>query len=180
MASNNIMNVEVSVKAVQQERTYVRVGRLSLPTVWANLLFGILAVAGQVGQSVTLPLWIDSTNSLKGEPKVDSYFVVSFASLLFVIIFGLGTLFLALFVPNTIGNTEREFPILLLAQVGILDGLNGILVVSASSGKRTAPYLQAILGNFIIPLTISFRYAYFVDFHSYKLALKSTVCQWKS
>ena len=148
------------VKTVTRGKKLVRVGFITLPIVWANLLFGILAVAGQVGQNVSLPLWVDSTNSLKGEPKVDSYFVVSFASLLFVIIFGLSTLFLVLFVPGKIGETEKKFPILLLAQVGVCDGLNGILVVFASSGKRTAPYLQAILQNFIIPLTILIRYDY--------------------
>ena len=151
---------ERMLEAAPHEKKHVKIGFLSLPILWANLLFGFLAVAGQVGQNVSLPLWVDSTNSMPGELKVDSYFVVSFASLSFVIIFGLGTLFLIVFKPGTIGETERKFPQKLLAQVGICDGLNGLLVVFASSGKRTAPYLQAILGNFIIPLTILFRYAY--------------------
>jgi len=150
---------ERMLEAAPHEKKHVKIGFLSLPILWANLLFGFLAVAGQVGQNVSLPLWVDSTNSMPGELKVDSYFVVSFASLSFVIIFGLGTLFLIVFKPGTIGETERKFPQKLLAQVGICDGLNGLLVVFASSGKRTAPYLQAILGNFIIPLTILFRFA---------------------
>ena len=152
------MKDEELAKVVPRKVKYIKVGSLSLPVFWANLLFAFLAIAGQVGQTVTLPLWVDSTNALSGEPKVDIYFVVSFASLSFVIIFGLATLFLFLFVPGKIGETERNFPISLLAQVGICDALNGILVVFASSGTRTAPYLQAILGNFIIPLTILFRY----------------------
>ena len=157
------MEDDDSIETVPRRSKSVNVGCLSLPIVWANLLFGFLAVAGQVGQNVTLPLWVDSTNSLSKEskgytPHVDSYFVVSFGSLLFVIIFGLATLFIKLFLPDRIGETEGKFPTKLLAQVGICDGLNGILVVFASSGTRTAPYLQAILGNFIIPLTILVRY----------------------
>lgn len=157
------MKDEELATVVPRKMKQVKVGCLSLPIFWANLLFGFLAIAGQVGQNVTLPLWVDSTNALSGEPKVDSYFVVSFASLLFVIIFGLATLFLIMFVPGKIGETEKNFPKLLLAQVGICDGLNGILVVFASSGTRTAPYLQAILGNFIIPLTILVRYDFIFE-----------------
>ena len=148
----------ISIEAATQENKYVKIGFFSLPIFWANLFFGFLAVAGHVGQKVALPLWVDATNSMSSEFKVDSYFVVSFASLLFVIIFGLGTLYLIVFKPGTIGETERKFPQTLLAQVGIFDGLNGIIVVFACSGTRTAPYLQAILGNFIIPLTILIRY----------------------
>jgi len=148
----------ISIEAATQENRYVKIGFFSLPIFWANLFFGFLAVAGHVGQKVALPLWVDATNSMSSEFKVDSYFVVSFASLLFVIIFGLGTLYLIVFKPGTIGETERKFPQTLLAQVGIFDGMNGIIVVFACSGTRTAPYLQAILGNFIIPLTILIRY----------------------
>ena len=140
----------------------INLGFCQISSFWANLLFAVIAVAGQVGQNVTLPLWIDSTNSISSNstgyiPTVDSYFVVSFASLLFVIIFGVGSLVIIALKPNLIGETERKFPKKLLAQVGICDGLNGLLVVFASSGKRTAPYLQAILGNFLIPITLAMR-----------------------
>ena len=153
------ITMEAPEEAATQNRKYVKIGFFSLPVFWANLFFGFLTVVGHVGQKASLPLWVDSTNSMSSEFKVDAYFVVSFASVLFVIVFGLGTLFLIVFKPGTIGETERKFPQTLLAQVGICDGLNGIIVVFACSGARTAPYLQAILGNFIIPLTILIRYA---------------------
>ena len=145
----------------------VDLGLCTINSVWANLFFAILAVSGQVGQNVSLPLWIDSTNSGSGKsstagdsgkPTVDSYFVLSFASLSFVIIFGLGTLFIRIFRPHLIGETERHFPHRLLVLVGVCDALNGVLVVFSGSGTRTAPYLQAILGNFLIPLTLIARY----------------------
>ena len=103
-------------------------------------------------------------------PVMDPYFVVSAASFSFVVIFGLVTLVIAL--VQTILNKTRfldkrydfitlkrdiKFPQWQLMLVGIFDALNGILVVFASPPTRTAPFLQAILGNFLIPLTITFR-----------------------
>lgn len=42
-------------------------------------------------------------------------------------------------------------------QIGLANALNGMMLVFASPSNRTAPYLQAILGNFIIPMTIILR-----------------------
>lgn len=140
------------------KRKVVKIGFCEIPLFWANLLFAFVAVAGQVGQNVSLPLWIDSVmNGNHSGKSVDSYFVLSFASLSFVIVFGLGTLFTKIFSPQDLGETEKRFPHLLLFLVGLCDALNGALVVFASKGSRTPPYLQAILGNFMIPLTILFR-----------------------
>ena len=135
----------------------VKIGFIEIPLFLANLFFAFVAITGQIGQAVSLPLWIDSTNGNKSGRSVDSYFVLSFASLSFVIIFGLGTLFIRIFSPKDIGETEKRFPHRLLFLVGLCDALNGALVVFTSSGSRTPPYLQAILGNFMIPLTILFR-----------------------
>ena len=96
---------------------------------------------GQVAQNVSLPLWVDSTNENTSGPTVDSYFVLSFASLSFVVIFGLGTLLTRIFSPKDIGETEKRFPHLLLFLVGLCDTLNGALVVFASKGSRTPLYL---------------------------------------
>ena len=129
---------------------------MEIPLFWANLFFAFVAVAGQVGQSVSLPLWVDSTNGNRPGRSVDSYFVLSFGSLSFVVIFGLGLLFIRIFSPQEL-EAEKRFPQLMLFLIGLCDSLNGALVVFASKGSRTPPYLQAILGNFMIPLTILFR-----------------------
>ena len=144
----------------EKPRKTVKIGRVEMPRFCANLIFSFFAVAGAVGQNVSLPLWTDSTKeneNLSGR-SVDCYFVLSFASLSFVVIFGLGTLFIQIFSPQDIGETEKRFPHLLLFLVGFCDSLNGSMVVFASKGSRTPPYLQAILGNFGIPLTILFRW----------------------
>ena len=153
----------------------VHICGVEIPLLVANIAFAFFAVAGQVGQNVSLPLWVDSTNKPAGpneghhangtisngttaaRPSVDSYFVLTFASLSFVVIFGFLLVLIRIFAPHKIGETERKFPQLLLFLIGMFDALNGVLVVFASSGKRTAPYLQAILGNFSIPLTLLVR-----------------------
>jgi len=135
----------------------VKIGFYIVPLFWANLFFAFVVLASKVGENVSLPLWIDSTNGNTSAPPVDSYFVLSFSSILFTAIYGIGTLFIRIFMPKNLGETERNFPHLLFFLVGFFDALNGTLVVFASKGSRTPPYLQAILGNFLIPLTVLFR-----------------------
>ena len=154
-----------SVKPLPLATPYVTMCCFSLPLVWTKLLFAFVFITGQVGMSVTLPLWVDSTNSLFRDPEyhiyhVNSYFVASFLSILYCVILGLATLIMRLFLPNRIGETEKNFPTKLLAQIGICNGLSSLLIVNAGSGTRTAPYLQAILGSFIIPLTVLVRYTF--------------------
>ena len=138
-----------------------------------NVFFAVLAVSGQVGQNVSLPLWVSSaTASCHGDhnstssnhtrngtgsdgPSMDPFFVVSFAALSFVVIFGVLTLLSAAFGAVTVD--DLRFPQWQLFLIGLFDALNGVFIVFSSPTSRTAPYLQAILGNFLIPLTIIFR-----------------------
>ncbi|XP_064389976.1 crt homolog 2-like isoform X2 [Halichondria panicea] len=155
-----------------------------------NLVFAVAAVIGQVGQNVSLPLWISATASFSNPnctalessyatgnssntsspPEMDPYFVLSSASISFVIIFG--TCLLVILSVQLLLNRlckERRFRFitvendLLFPQwqfmlIGFFDALNGVLVVFASPPTRTAPFLQAILSNSAIPLTILFRF----------------------
>lgn len=170
-----------------------------------NIVFAVLSVVGQVGQNVSLPLWIGSTGALYNpncshnttsphlensyslmtelsltstnhtnhtvaQPFMDAYFVLSFASLSFVVIFGVSTAVLAVVqvITNAVAGRrvvnaltmqdDLLFPQWQLLLIGVFDALNGVFVVFASDPKRTAPFLQAILGNFTIPFTIFFRY----------------------
>ena len=140
-----------------------------------NVLFAALAIVGQVGQNVTLPLWTNAatsacqngtahqnesdnpnvTNGTDG-PSMDPFFVLSSASFSFVVIFGVLSLVSAAFGAVTVD--DLRFPQWQLFLIGFFDALNGILVVYSAPPNRTAPFLQAILGNFLIPLTILFRY----------------------
>ena len=139
-----------------EERRTFSIGSWEVSLFWTNLLFAFVAVAGQFGQNVSLPLWIHSTNDTNNSAlTVESYFVLSFASVSFVVIFGLGILFIRVFSPRDLGVTERSFSHVLLFLIGLCNALNGVLTVFASS--RTPLYLQAILGTFMIPSTMLFR-----------------------
>lgn len=179
-----------------QKRNRIKIACVEVNIIVANVFFSFLSIVGQVGQNVSLPLWIDSTISSHGtqpnktqrnysatgfgqksgirpyftyssnssggesgryEPRVDSFFVYSFACLAFVVIFGVALICIRLFRPQLLGDAERNFPHSQLFLVGFFAALSGVLVVFASSGKRTAPYLQSILGNFMIPLTMALR-----------------------
>ena len=153
-----------------------------------NIFFAAISIIGQVGQNSALPLWTGATNCptnssqltlyIQGSSNtgnststssMDPFFVVSFASLCFVVFFGGVTAVLV--VVQLIGNqvagrkvfvfiTMKDdilFPQWQLFLIGLFDALNGIFGVFASLPLRTAPFLQAILINFTIPLTIFFR-----------------------
>jgi len=144
--------------SLQGKPKRLNVGLCEVPFFVANLCFAVIVLVGEVGHKVTLPMWLDHANATDcTESSLDNYFVLSFSSLVFVFIFGLGTLFIRVFSPKDIGETERNFPHRLFFLVGLSDAINGVLVVFAAKGTRTPPYLQAILGNFLIPLTVLFR-----------------------
>lgn len=131
----------------------------------ANVAFAILSVIGQVGQNVSLPLWLAAAQrNASGNGSVDElaesmgpYFVLSFSSLAFVVVFGLSTAVSFLSFPKSVNRDTLMFPQWQMFLVGLFDALNGVFIVYASPPVRTAPFLQAILGNFLIPLTIVFR-----------------------
>ena len=131
-----------------------------------NLIFAALAIIGQVGENVSLPLWAGAVSSncsvhkaensdITGE--MDPFFILSFGSFSFVIIFGTLTLINFVVYRKSITKEDLTFPQWQFMLIGICDALNGIFVVFASPSARTAPFLQAILGNIIIPLTIVMR-----------------------
>ena len=132
---------------------------------FATLLFAIMSVTGQIAQNVSLPLWIDGTlqstvpstnQTIKWKPTVDSYFVASFAALSFVIVFGFALLGCNIICPNYLTEIDWSYRRSLIL-VGSIQGLSALFIVFSSSGQRTPPYLQAILGNFSIPITLLFR-----------------------
>ena len=125
-----------------------------------NILFASAVVTGQVMQNVSLPLWIDSTKnmSVTHTPTVDGYFVLSFASLSFVTVFGCVNALARLLWPSAASTALIDINYLvLLAKVGFFAGTGALFLVFSSSGSRTPPYLQAILGSFSIPVTLLLR-----------------------
>jgi hypothetical protein len=129
----------------------------SIASKYKAVLWAILTIVAQTGQNVTLPLFADAIGGGGGTP----YFVVWFSTFAFAVGFGIMLVFMWIFTEGEIGAAERATLSVRgqtgLLQIGLADALNGMLVVFASPSSRTAPYLQAILGNFLIPLTIIMR-----------------------
>ena len=150
-------------KGIIMQRLERKMPRRTL-LVTVNVVFAFLAVIGQVTQNVSLPLWVNSAQTncsivngtavVSGE-AMGPYFVLTFASLSFVVLFGTFTLVSLPF--GAVTKEDLAFPQWLLFLVGFFDSLNGVLVVFASPPVRTAPFLQAVLSNFLVPLTIIFR-----------------------
>ena len=86
----------------------------SVPLLWANLFFATVLLSAEVGHKVVLPLWVDSANGTVTGATMNPYFALSFSSIAFFILFGLGTMFIRIFWPGDIGETEKRFPRLLL------------------------------------------------------------------
>lgn len=123
-------------------------------------IFRFLAAAGmvigQVSQNVALPVLSDTIGAAGGSP----YFVVWLACLSFVVLFG-GAIVIRFAMPG--GLCSRDALMLSsdaqrdVWKIGFYNALNGMMVVFASPSSRTAPFLQAILGNFMIPITVLVR-----------------------
>lgn len=122
---------------------------------WGNLFFAACIIVGQTGTLVSLPLFSDVVHNGGGS----AYFVVWFGSLSFAVVWGLVTL--CMWCTKQIGQSELQTLSIAgqrcLLQLGLADALGGMMIVFASPSSRTPPYLQAILGNFTIPMTIIAR-----------------------
>lgn len=120
----------------------------------------VTSVVGGVGQGIFLPLFISTFTATTCDPKeggrieTGSYFVLFIMSSVFNFPFAIGC---ALDYRNgTLQSWMIKKHIGTLIILGICDGLNGLLVVFASSLNRTSGDLQAILVQIIIPLTLLF------------------------
>ena len=136
-----------------------------------NYILPFLLVVGQTSLSVVLPLWIDSgksdewksrsniNNNTKDDgPFMDDFFILSFSSFIFFVIFGISFAIKNLNVFLTAGQrVDRRISHKLVVLNGFLGAVSAVLIVFSSSGKRTAPYLQAILINITIPTTLLLR-----------------------
>lgn len=155
----------VSLPTPYERRNTFRIGPWEFSLLWTNALFVLVVLGSSFGQTILLPLWIDSIkDEISSAAFVDRYFMLSFASLSFVVIFGLAILLIRIFSPKDLGETERNFPHLLLFLVGLCGALNGVLAIFASNREKTPRSLEAILGTCKIPLIILFRWVFLFFF----------------
>lgn len=130
-------------------------GRCSfrLRLVFFNVFLTIMTVLSSLMMATTLPLF---SASMVTESSTDEYPVLFFTALWFPIFF------LCLVVINKLIDPAMSLKSTtshrVMALVGGMNSLNGVLVVYASDPDRTSPQLQAILGTSVIPFTVICRY----------------------
>lgn len=127
---------------------------LTVPSMVAIVIFTVLSLLGQVGVTIALPIFADAV--IAGG-KGDPYFVLFSASGCFAVAFFIWLNFLKLF-TNQITPVNSTFRHRDMFLVGLCNSLNGLMVVFASPTTRTAAFLQALLTNFSIPMTIGVRW----------------------
>ncbi|EDO46792.1 predicted protein [Nematostella vectensis] len=134
-----------------------------------DLILLFLAIAGQTGQNVMLPMWVDSAGSTNASmsshdfpshdfrPFTDQYFILFISSLVFALVFGPIALVKVWLYPVQEYKYSRA-PQRYLVPVGAVYGLSAVCIVFGASGERTAPYLQSILSTANIPATLLIRF----------------------
>ncbi|WAR19605.1 hypothetical protein MAR_001443, partial [Mya arenaria] len=126
-------------------------------TVAAALLI-ILSVSTRSATSILTPIWLDArkndTNNTDScdinynktsDPQIDAFAIMCIVNVIFFVFWGVMLFLNICFSPYSITNEERKYDKREFALVGFSDTVSGLLFVFASSGCRTAPYLQYLL-----------------------------------
>ena len=143
--------------------------------------FALLAITGRVLFYIVTPLWLDYfrfttspiiyvsnvTNHTHSVPVAPGRPPHERVNVIFLLVgqWGVSTLVVGvalgvvlILMPGTITNTERTYSKRYIFLSGFSQGISSILMNFAMSGARTAPYLQALLPNFNIPVQFLMRY----------------------
>ena len=116
-----------------------------------NIILTVLTILTNLMMFVSLPL-LNNTVS-----KYHDYYPVILLTAVWFQPFFFGLVFLNKFL-NPLAETRSSVSHKLMAPLGLLNALNGILVVYAADTRRTSGSLQALLATSSIPFTVVFRY----------------------
>lgn len=140
-----------------------------LPVAGAGVLI-VLSVTSRSATSILTPLWLDSRNNYTGnysnyscdarnsDHQIDAYTIMFITDFLYVVFCGVILLVTKFVCPYLITERETKYDKREFALIGVSDTVSGICFVYASSGCRTAPYLQSLAANFSIPITFVIRF----------------------
>ena len=137
-----------------------------VPAILAGTIITV-SVLTRTGTSILTPLWLDALNSdsanhsscdiIQSDRSIDAYTIIFITNFLFVVLFGMILLLTKCFSPHLITDKETNYNKKDFVAIGVSDTLSSILFVYASSGCRTAPYLQSIADNFSVPVVFIIR-----------------------
>ncbi|XP_060079277.1 uncharacterized protein LOC132558696 [Ylistrum balloti] len=117
--------------------------------------------------TIFTPLWLDAiappVNSTANNSNthsfrhVDGFSIIIQVNLVFCLLSGIIVLYMKL-CSHQLTSADQSFSKLQFFWIGFADALSSIFSVYASSGTRTAPYLQALATNLAIPVTFIIRF----------------------
>ena len=90
--------------------------------------------------------------------QIDPLCAIVFSMGFDTMVLGVMLLIIRICFPQRITERETKYPKKGCLVAGGSQGLSSLIFLYACSGARTAPYLQAVLGNFHIPITFTLRY----------------------
>ena len=139
-----------------------------------SLFFTVLVLVCRLGSFICSPLWLDyfrsfnetdhntSTrhygNSSQHEIRQSQpFFILFMQAAVPTLLWGLVLMIILILSPKHFGTEERKYPRKLLLIPGLSMSLSAVLVNYSLSGSRTPPYLQALLGNFAVPIQFIVR-----------------------
>ena len=130
------------------------------------LVLIIISILSNAGSSILTPLWLNAldqngtTNTCgnySSEHHIDAYTTMFIVNFLFAALFGVIVVVSWCCCPGQVTERERSYPKSQFVLIGVSDTLAAVCFVYASSGCRTAPYLQSIATNFYVPVTFVVR-----------------------
>ena len=160
----------------EEEEVQIQQGTLEpkKASVLITFLLVVLSIGSRSATSILTPIWLDSLNtntnvsdkcSLNAtdnaytvtEHRIDPYSIMFIVNFLIVVFLGLVLIATRIMCPYLITDKERNYDKREFVLIGVSDTLAAICFVYASSGCRTAPYLQALAANFSVPVTFIMR-----------------------
>lgn len=148
---------------------------------WSGLALASVLVIAKVCTTILTPLWVDSENgesprvitfsinataypivnitSTSGDSfkHVDAYAMVLIVSIAHTLFCGAVVAGTMIFKPGVITSFETSYPKMEFLKVGLSTSIGSLLNVYASSGRRSPPYLLALLQNFSVPIVFIVR-----------------------
>ena len=139
--------------------TLTRSLAIHIPLPLANTVLSILEVLTRVGLTTSLVVYTTSLSKHRacGTAQVITgpNFVLFFTSYWFTIVYFLCVLVGKLFNPSfplRLSCSQKQ-----VALMGLLNAVNGLLIVYSSTTDRTPAFLQSILSSSVIPFTVVLR-----------------------
>ena len=97
-------------------------------------------------------------NSTDLKREIDPYFCALSQALFTTLFYGSGYVIILLFFPKKITSKERTYPHSQIVATGVAQAMGSTFMNLCLSGTRTAPYLVALLGNFLVPIQFTTRW----------------------